>query len=326
MGNKISNGKNPKYQDANPNDPGLGIKTQSGRESQLMKKDNQQEIGKGKYGSIYKQNNNFVRKVPLLNRGEGIVSAIIKLKELQQDFQTINSQRQTSENIWSVFVAQNEINNYKYISKRDEIKEYFPLFIKNIGIVSYIEFLEGYITFREFLQNSENTDEKKQLMKDIVEILKKIHSNGFYHRDLYSLENIMIKKDKDTKNIKFIDLGLSLNTETIENYSNNKLQKILNTIHKNRVGEAYNFFVNTYLQDNSTDVIPKEELPTLLANKDLIMFLVSCQILLFKNKKISEGDNSIITKGNNCIYYLTTGIHSISLLNMNDIIENKFVF
>ena len=291
-----------------------------------MEKDNQQNIGEGMYGSIYKRpNNKFIRKIPLLQRGEGIVSTIRNLKELQQDFQTINSQNQTAYNIWSVLVAQNEINNYKYISERDEIKEFFPLFIKNVGIVSYIEFLEGYITFREFLENSENTvDEKKKLIKEIVEILKKFHSNEFYHRDLYSLENIMI--NKDTKNIKFIDLGLSLNTKTIENYSNNKLKKILSTINEKRVGNAYNFFVNKYLLDNSTDVIPKEELPTLLANKDLIMFLVSCQYLLFNNKQRSIGNNSILRKVNNCMNYLTTSIHNISKLNINDIIDNKFVF
>ena len=292
-----------------------------------MKRDNQLEIGTGAYGSIYKRpDNKFIRKVPSFNRGEGIVSNIRNLKKLQQDFQTINSQSQTAENIWNVFVAQNEINNYKYISERDEIKEYFPLFIKNIGIVCYIEFLEGYITFREFLENSENTvDEKKRLMKEIVEILKKFHSNGFYHRDLYSLENILI--DENTKNIKFIDLGLSLNTETIFfNYSNNKLKKILNAIHADRVGYTYNVFVYTYLQDNSRDAIPIKELPTLLANKDLIMFLVSCQILLFSNKKISKGNNSIITKKNICMDYLTTGRHNISILNINDIIENKFAF
>lgn len=252
---------------------------ENGFDSQLMEKNNQHNIGKGMYGSIYKrQDNKFIRKIPLLMRGEGIVSTIRNLKELQQDFQTINSQNQTAYNIWSLLVAENEVNNYKYISERDEIKEYFPLFIKNVGIVSYIEFLEGYITFKEFLMNPQNkVDKKKELKKRIVNILKEFHRNGFYHRDLYSLENIMI--EKNTHNIKFIDLGISLNGESIKNYSDEKLKKFLNHINENSIPEEYKIFGSKYLGEESTKTLPKEELYNILANADIFMFEKSYSIL-----------------------------------------------
>jgi serine/threonine protein kinase len=256
---------------------------EKGFDSQLMEKPEQKMIGKGMYGAVYKkQDKNFARKIPFLYQGEGIVSTIRNLKELQQSFQKNYSQSKTGENIYNLIVSQNEIDNYKYISKKDEIKEFFPSFIKSIGIVPYIVFLEGYITFTEFIKNPNNTRKSKiELAEKIIETLKKLHNNKFYHRDLYSLENIMI--EEDTHNIKFIDLGISLNNDSIKNYSDDRLKTFLKQINEGWISPDYINFVNEYLTEGSTKTLPREQVYDILAETDIFMFKKSCKFYL--NKK-----------------------------------------
>ncbi len=276
---------------------GLSSKTQKGelqipdsQQLQLYKKPDQEKIGEGEYAIVYKKNNQkVVRKVPTFIHSEGIASTITELRKLQNNFQEIINRSQTGENIGSFIIAENEIRNYDYINEHDEIKDYFPSKIKNIGIVPYIDFLEGYITFKDFITDSKiSRITKKNLMKEIVGILQKLHDNGFYHRDLYSLENIMIiPKSQDTYDVKFIDLGLSLNDESIQNYSKNQLDLFFNAHNPDFVGVTYVKSVVSLLgnfQTNSSE----ETLAIsskILKDADLCMFLVSCQYFLNDGEK-----------------------------------------
>ena len=257
---------------------------------QLYKKPDQEEIGEGEYAIVYKKNNQkVVRKVPTFTRSEGIASTITELKKLQNTFQEIRNRSQTGENISSFIIAENEIRNYDYINEHDEIKDYFPSKIKNIGIVPYIEFLEGYITFKDFIKNPEiNRRTKKTLMKEIVGILQMLHDNGFYHRDLYSLENIMIlPNSQDTYDVKFIDLGLSLNNDSIQKYSKNQLNLFFTAHNKHFVGVTYFKSVDSLLRDFQKNSSEKTLAISskILKDADLCMFLVSCQYFLNDGEK-----------------------------------------
>lgn len=133
-----------------------------------------------------------------------------------------------------------------------------------------------------FIKNPNNTRESKiQFAKKIIETLEKLHNNKFYHRDLYTLGNIMI--EKDTHNIKFIDLGLSLNNDSIKNYSDDKLKTFLNQINEDWVSPNYiNFKKKEYLTEGSTKTLPRE-VYNILAETDIFMFKKSCKFYL--NKK-----------------------------------------
>ena len=235
-----------------------------------------------------------MRKVPTFTRSKGIASTIKELKKIQNNFQEIRNQTQTGENIGCFIIAENEIRNYDYINEHDEIKDYFPSKIKNIGIVPYIDFLEGYITFKDFITDSKITRRtKKTLMKEIVEILQKLHDNGFYHRDLYSLENIMIlPNSQDTYDVKFIDLGLSLNNDSIQNYSKDQLNLFFTAHNKNFVGVTYLNSVDSLLR-NFQPNSPEKTLAIsskILKDADLCMFLLSCQYFL------NDGENDFSTR------------------------------
>ena len=279
---------------------GLSSKTQKGglqipdsqqiQQLQLYKKPDQEYLGEGEYAIVYKKNNQkVVRKVPTFIQSEGIASTITELRKLQNNFQEIRNRSQTGENIGCFIIAENEIRNYDYINEHDEIKDYFPSKIKNIGIVPYIDFLEGYITFKDFIKNPEiNKRTKKTLMKEIVRILQKLHDNGFYHRDLYSLENIMIlPNSQDTHDVKFIDLGLSLNNDSIQNYSKDQLNLFFTAHDKDFVGVTYLNSVDSLLrnfQPNSSEKTLAIS-SKILKDADLCMFLVSCQYFLNDGEK-----------------------------------------
>ena len=257
---------------------------------QLYKKPDQEKIGEGEYAIVYKKNNQkVVRKVPTFIQSEGIASTIKELKKIQNKFQEIRNRSQTGENISSFIFAENEIRNYDYINEHDEIKDYFPSKIKNIGIVPYIDFLEGYITFKDFITDSKiSRITKKNLMKEIVRILQKLHDNGFYHRDLYSLENIMIiPKSQDTYDVKFIDLGLSLNNHSIQKCSEDELNLFFNAHNPGFVGVTYVNSVLSLLRNFQTNSV-EERLASsskILKDADLCMFLVSCQYFLNDGEK-----------------------------------------
>ena len=279
---------------------GLSSKTQKGglqipdsqqiQQLQLYKKPDQEKIGEGEYAIVYKKNNQkVVRKVPKLTRSKGIASTITKLRKLQNTFQEIRNRSQTGENISSFIIAENEIRNYDYINEHDEIKDYFPSKIESIGIVPYIEFLEGYITFKDFIKNPEiNRRTKKTLMKEIVRILQKLHDNGFYHRDLYSLENIMIlPNSQDTYDVKFIDLGLSLNNDSIQKCSQNELNLFFTRHNPHFVGVSYSDSVGSLLSDFQRNSSEKTLAISskILKDADLCMFLVCCQYFLNDGEK-----------------------------------------
>ena len=258
---------------------------------QLSEKPDQKYLGKGEYAIVYKKNNQkVVRKVPTFIQSEGIASTIKELKKIQNNFQEIRNQTKTGENIGRFFISQNEIQNYNYINEHNKIKHYFPSKIKNIGIVPYIEFLEGYITFEDFIKDSKITRRtKKTLMKKIVGILRELHSNGFYHRDLYSLKNIMIfsNSEDSTHDVKFIDLGLSLNNESIQNYSQDQLQLLFAAHNPDFVGVTYVNSVLSLLRNFKTYLV-EERLAIcskILKDADLCMFLVSCQYFLNDGEK-----------------------------------------
>ena len=263
---------------------------------QLSKKPDQTYIRKGEYSIVYKKNNQeVVRKVPTFIRSEGIAGTIRELQKIQNNFQEIIiNQSQTGENIGRFIIAKNEIQNYNYINEHNEIKHYFPFKIKNIGIVPYIEFLEGYITFEDFIKDSKiDRRTKNTLMKKIVGILRELHDNGFYHRGLYSLENIMIfsnSEDSSTYDVKFIGLGLSLNNESIQKYSKDHLDLLLNVDDHDFVGVSY-FHSVKYFLENFQALSVEERLAMssrILRNADLCMFLVSCHDSLTDGEKDSS--------------------------------------
>ena len=126
-------------------------------------------------------------------------------------------------------------------------------------------------------------------MKEIVRILQKLHDNGFYHRDLYSRENIMIlPNSQDTYDVKFIDLGLSLNNDSIQNYSKDQLNLFFTAHNKYFVGVTYFKSVDSLLRDFQTNSSEKtlEISSKILKDADLCMFLVSCQYFLNDGEKI----------------------------------------
>ena len=297
---QIQTGQSSKTQSKKQIRTGLSSKTQKGglqipdsqqiQQLQLYKKPDQEKIGEGEYAIVYKKNNQkVVRKVPKFTRSKGIASTITELRKLQDNFQEIIKMSQTGENISSFIIAENEIRNYDYIKERDEIKDYFPYKIESIGIVPYIEFLEGYITFKDFIKNSEiNRITKKTLMKEIVGILQRLHDNGFYHRDLYSLENIMIlPNSQDTYDVKFIDLGLSLNNDSIQNYSKNRLHLFFARHNPDYVGVSYFDSVKNILEKFQPYSVGEtlESSSKIFKDADLCMFLVSCQYFLNDGEK-----------------------------------------
>ena len=125
-------------------------------------------------------------------------------------------------------------------------------------------------------------------MKEIVGILQMLHDNGFYHRDLYSLENIMIlPNSQDTYDVKFIDLGLSLNNDSIQKYSKNQLNLFFTAHNKHFVGVTYFKSVDSLLRDFQKNSSEKTLAISskILKDADLCMFLVSCQYFLNDGEK-----------------------------------------
>ena len=212
---------------------------------------------------------------------------VIHSRAFKQDVQ--KKDNVTKDNREALVTTQNEIKNYKYVKDNDNIKQYFPETRDSVGVVLYVEPLENYIALEHFITNPEITiDTKKTLMKLIITILKQLHANGFYYRNFSKLKNIMIlhNSENSSYDVKFTDLKLSLNNDSITEYSDAKLASILNV---------------EFLE-------PRQELVHILSDADLSTFLLSCQLSL--NPKIRR----------------IQGIQNISKLDVNSFIDTKIQF
>ena len=160
---------------------------------------------------------------------------VIHSRAFKQDVQNKDNLKKDKKE--ALITTQNEIKNYKYVKDNDNIKQYFPETTDSVGVVLYVEPLEDYIALEHFIKNPEiTTNTKKTLMKHIITILKQLHANGFYYRNFSNLKNIMIlhNSENSSYDVKFTDLKLSLNNDSITEYSNDKLASILNVEFWNR--------------------------------------------------------------------------------------------
>ena len=212
---------------------------------------------------------------------------VIHSRAFKQNVQ--NKDNVKKNNKEALITTQNEIKNYKYVKDNDNIKQYFPETRDSVGVVLYVEPLEHYIALEDFIKNPEIIiDTKKTLMKLIITILIQLHANGFYYRNFSNLKNIMIlhNSENSSYDVKFTNLKLSLNNDSITEYSDAKLASILNV---------------EFLE-------PRQELAHILADADLSTFLLSCQRSL--NPKIRR----------------IQGIQNISKLDVDSFIDTRIQF
>lgn len=280
------------------------------------------KIGHGRYGTIYESGYN-VKKVPKCPTIEWIqnntenVTHTINIVENLHSFKTIldileyikdcNQKNIPVTKFYQGYVEndnlaseinkissiENEKYNYNYISTKQDIKNFFPEYIESQHFTIYLENLKDYNTLENFIKDK-NIKTKLKILQNILNILKKLHENGFYHRDLYNGGNIMIKENENQNeeyHIKFIDLGLSLNEESIENYEKNKLKYYLEIFHQNTYNNDYNSLIN-----ENFDFSNKNNMKDILAQHDLFV------IYLYFFMNITNENWNLILDGTGDIY------------------------
>lgn len=160
-------------------------------------------IGKGAYGKIFR-----AEEIGPDNKGECVIKVFNKM------------------------IPPSEVRHeLKCIIKMNEICKKMPYFYCGLGLVKIeetdpnyfkigikFELLKGYVPLYDYLgllnySKSDVYDKIKEIMRQIVDGLKGLHSTGILHNDLH-LKNILI--NKDTNQIKIIDYGIcSLNPDYV---------------------------------------------------------------------------------------------------------------
>lgn len=98
---------------------------------------------------------------------------------------------------------ENEITCLKTLYSKQHILYYIDDFKYQNYYVIVTEFLEGYISLYEFIENS-NKNFFDKIKKQIIKTIKSIHNQGYIHGDIGAF-NILIHPE--TLNIKLIDFG-----------------------------------------------------------------------------------------------------------------------
>ena len=142
-------------------------------------------IGEGNFGKIWKAKSKIYGEVA------------IKIVDIEK-----------SEKIFAGAID-NEVNILKKLANsghHNNVLFYYDSYIDGNLLYIITEYIDG-IMFKDYIKNSSNTnDEFWFLVKQLVEGLYFIHSNGVAHRDIKP-HNIII--NRNSLNIKYIDFGLA---------------------------------------------------------------------------------------------------------------------
>ena len=168
-----------------------------------VKKRKYKIVGEGVYGKVY--------KVPSKN---------IVIKQIKYENRFIDKKNTLFQ----------QASNYSLLNKlplKHFMVNYYGDYKDGKDIYIFLEFLnpkDGWVSIDKVKSLS-----KKAIMKEVLIVADKFHKLGFFHRDLYSNENIVF--NDLTGNIKFIDFGLSISEIDFEVY-NITLENLNFLIHK----------------------------------------------------------------------------------------------